>query len=75
MAVDMYRSIRVTITISGEEKNHLSPVVRLNVLDSLAVVLEDVDPHHGPIKSGVRALNHLVVEVLTAGKQASRQKM
>lgn len=75
MAVAMYRSIRVTFTISAEEKNHLSPVVRLNVLDSLAVVLEDVDPHHSPVEGGVRALNHLVVEVLTAGKQARRQKM
>lgn len=45
-----------------------APVVGLYVLDGLAVVLEDVDAHHGAVEGGVRALDHLVIEMFTAGQ-------
>lgn len=49
------------------------PIVRLDVLDGLAVVLEHVDAHHGPVESRVGALDHLVVQVLAA-QQARAKK-
>lgn len=41
-----------------------APIVWLNVLDRLSVVLEDVDPHDRAIKRRVRALDHLVIEMV-----------
>lgn len=46
-----------------ETKNFTVPVVRLDVLNRLAVVLEDVDPHYRAIECGVGALDHLVIQV------------
>lgn len=56
-----------TITpVNGDSRaTRYAPVVRLDVLDGLAVVFEDIDPHYSAIEGRVRALDHFVVEVLT----------
>lgn len=51
------------------------PVVRLDVLDSLPVVLEDVDPNHGAVERWVRALYHLVVQVFAKMRHFRRGYM